>query len=105
MVRKYVETDNDVSDQVSRSAGKAQRGNMNDQARSNSRGPAGFDEGHKPMVGRGDFAGLPSEKVMRSYPKGAQLTRDERLDDTMSEIDDVGTRAEGKRRKYISNQH
>lgn len=105
MVRKYVETDNDVSDQVSRSAGKAQRGNMNDQARSKNRGPAGFDEGHMPMVGRNDFAGLPPEKVMRSYPKGAQLTRDERLDDTMSEIDDVDMRAEGKRRKFISNQH
>jgi hypothetical protein len=42
---------------------------------------------------------------MRSYPKGTDLTRNERLDDTMSEIDDVDMRAEGKRRKYISNQH
>lgn len=105
MVRKYVETDNDVSDQVSRSAGKAQRTNMNDQKKSTSMGPAGFDEGHDPMVGRRDFAGLPTEKVMRSYPKGAGLTTNERIDDTMSEIDDVGVRSEGKRRKYLSNQH
>lgn len=105
MARKYVESDDNVSDQVSRSAGKAQRGNVNDQKKSTSRGPAGFDEGHDPMVGRHDFAGLPPEKVMRSYPKGTRLTKDERLDDTMSEIDDVNERAEAKRRKYISNQH
>lgn len=105
MVRKYVETDDNVSDQVSRSAGKAQRGNMNDQKKSTSRGPAGFDEGHDPMVGRHDFAGLPTEKVMRSYPSSTRLTKNERIDDTMSEIDDVDGRAQGKRSKYISNQH
>lgn len=105
MARKYVESDENVLAQVNRSSMKAQRAQMDDEARSRSRGPAGFDEGHDPMVGRHDFAGLPPEKVMRPYPKGAQLTRNERLDDTMSEIDDVNERAEGKRRKYISNQH
>ena len=104
MARKYVETDENVLRQTNRSAMKAQNA-IKDQNRSTSRGPAGFDEGHDPMVGRHDFAGLPAEKVMRSYPKGAQLTRNERIDDTMSEIDDVDERAEGKRIKYISNQH
>ena len=64
-----------------------------------------FAEGHDPMVGRNDFAGLPAEKVMKNYPKSTRLTRNERLDDTMSEIDDVDGRAQGKRSKYISNQH
>jgi len=104
MVRKYVESDENVLSQVNRSSMKAQNA-QRDQSRSKSRGCAGFDEGHDPMVGRHDFAGLPAEKVMRSYPKGTDLTRNERLDDTMSEIDDVDMRAEGKRRKYISNQH
>lgn len=64
-----------------------------------------FAEGHDPMVGRHDFAGLPQEKIMKNYPKSTRLTRDERLDDTMSEIDDVDERAEMKRQRYLSNQH
>jgi hypothetical protein len=105
MARKYVENDENVLAQVNRSSMKAQNAQMGDQSRSKDRGPAGWDEGHDPMVGRHDFAGLPTEKVMRSYPKGTQLTKNERLDDTMSEIDDVCERSEGKRRKYLSNQH
>lgn len=104
MARKYVENDGPVQGQVNRSSVKAAKV-MKDQSRSKDRGPAGFDEGHDPMVGRHDFAGLPAEKVMRSYPKSTRLTKNERLDDTMSEIDDVDGRAEGKRVRYLSNQH
>ena len=62
-------------------------------------------EGHEPSIGRNDFAGMPKDVYMEKYPKSTRLTENEGLDDTMSEIDDVDGRAEGKRRKYISNQH
>jgi hypothetical protein len=105
MARKYVENDDDVLDQVNSSARKGQAASLTNQMKSKNQGPAGWDQGHDPMVGRNDFAGLPGEKVMKSYPKGAGLTKNERIDDTMSEIDDVCERSEGKRKKYLSNQH
>lgn len=62
-------------------------------------------EGHEPGIGRGDHAGMPKDVYMAEYPKSTRLTRDERLDDSMSEIDNVDGRAQGKRSKFISSQH
>lgn len=61
-------------------------------------------EGHEESIGKGDHAGMPKEVYMGDYPK-QRLPMNEGLDDTMSEIDDVDSRAEGKRRSYRSNQH
>ena len=61
-------------------------------------------EGHEEGIGRSDFAGMPKDVYMEEYPKSTRLTTDERIDDSMTDIDDVDGRAEGKRRKYISNQ-
>jgi len=62
-------------------------------------------EGHEPSIGRRDYAGMPKDVYMEEYPKSTRLTENENIDDTMSEIDDVDMRAEGKRRRYLSNQH
>ncbi len=62
-------------------------------------------EGHEPGIGKGDHAGMPKDVYMESYPKGARLPMNEGIDDSMSEIDDVDGRGEGKRSKYKSNQH
>lgn len=61
-------------------------------------------EGHEPGIGKGQFANMPQDVYMNEYPK-TRLTENEGIDDTMSEIDGVVSKSEGKRRKYISNQH
>lgn len=61
-------------------------------------------EGHEVGIGRNDFAGMPKDVYVEQYPKSTRLTTDERIDDSMTDVDDVTDRAEGKRRKYISNQ-
>jgi len=62
-----------------------------------------FVEGHDESIGRGDFANMPSELMMREYPK-SRMRREGELDDTMSDIDDVQGQAEMKRGRFISNQ-
>ena len=62
-------------------------------------------EGKEPSIGRSDHAGMPKDVYMAEYPKSTRLTMNENLDDSMSEIDEVDGRAEGKRRRYLSNQH
>jgi len=61
-------------------------------------------EGHEPSIGRNDFAGMPKDVYMEKYPQSTRLTTDERIDDSMSDIDNVDGRAQGKRSKYLSNQ-
>lgn len=61
-------------------------------------------EGHDESIGKTDFAGMPKEVYMAEYPKSTRLTTDEKIDDSMTDIDDVTDRSEGKRRKYFSNQ-
>ena len=63
----------------------------------------GFMEGHEPSIGKGEFANMPKDVKMSQYPK-VRLTENENIDDSMRDIDDVDSRAEGKRRKYLSNQ-
>ena len=61
-------------------------------------------EGHEEGIGRSDFAGMPKDVYMQEYPKSTRLTTNEGIDDSMSDIDNVDGRAEGKRRRYLSNQ-
>lgn len=61
-------------------------------------------EGHEPGIGKGQFANMPQDVYMNEYPKSTRLTTDERIDDSMTDVDNVTDRAEGKRRKYFSNQ-
>lgn len=64
----------------------------------------GFKEGHDESIGKKDHAGMPKEVMMEEYPKGARLPMNEGIDDSMTDIDDVDGRAEGKRSKYMSWQ-
>lgn len=61
-------------------------------------------EGHEEGIGKSDFAGMPKDVYMAEYPKSTRLTMNEGIDDSMSDIDSVDERAEGKRRRYLSNQ-
>lgn len=63
----------------------------------------GFVEGHDEGIGKGDFAGMPSELMMKEYPK-SRMGRSGELDDSMSDIDDVQSEAESRRSRYLSNQ-
>lgn len=62
-------------------------------------------EGKDEMIGRNDHAGMPKDVYMESYPKSTRLPMNENIDDSMSEIDMVDGRANGKRNRYRSNQH
>jgi hypothetical protein len=62
-------------------------------------------EGQEPGIGKSDFAGMPKDVYMESYPKSTRLPMNENIDDSMREIDDVDGRADGKRSRYRSNQH
>lgn len=64
---------------------------------------SGFVTGHQPGVGKGDFANMPQDKMMKSYPK-AKSYRDTDLDDSMGGIDSCIGASENKARKYMSNQ-
>lgn len=48
-------------------------------------------------------AGLPTEQVMKDYPK-AKTGSAEDYDDTMEGIDSVCKQADSKQKKYKSNQ-
>jgi len=63
----------------------------------------GFVEGHDENIGKGEFANLPQDVKMESYPK-ARMNRGRELDDSMSDIDDVQGEADSKRDRYLSNQ-
>lgn len=64
---------------------------------------SGFVVGKNPSEGKGSFANMPSEVIMKAYPK-AKAGSDREIDDTMVGIDNVVRVAEGKRSKYMSNQ-
>lgn len=63
----------------------------------------GFVEGHDERIGKGDFANMPREVVMKEYPrnKGA---RGGYMDDTITGIDNVIRGSEGKASRHMSNQ-
>lgn len=54
--------------------------------------------------GKGQFANMPSEKKMQSYPK-AHEAGPMVEDDTMTRIDAENGRAQKKSRRFMSNQH
>lgn len=62
-----------------------------------------FVEGKDAAVGKKDFAGMPSEKVMKAYPK-YNPGSDREIDDTIVGIDSANGQAAKQRRKYISDQ-
>ncbi len=64
---------------------------------------SGFVTGHQPGVGKGDFANMPQDVKMASYPK-AKAYKDTDLNDSMSGIDSAIGMSENKARKYMSNQ-
>ena len=68
-----------------------------------ARDRGGFVEGHDEGVGKGDFANMPKDLVMREYPK-ARLGRDKEIDDSMSDVDDVEDQGAERRNRYVSNQ-
>ena len=54
--------------------------------------------------GHGKFANMPTDVKMDMYAKASEYGPSD-LDDTMTEIDDVNSRAKTKSRKHMSNQH
>lgn len=63
----------------------------------------GFVEGHDPSVGKGDFANLPSEPVMKLFPKN-RMHPGGYLDDTISDIDAIQTDSEREIQRKLSHQ-
>jgi hypothetical protein len=62
-----------------------------------------FLTGNDPQVGRSDTAGMPKDVKMEMYPK-YPAGREKGLDDTITDIDEVVSRSEGKRSRFVSNQ-
>lgn len=54
--------------------------------------------------GKGEFANMPKETKMQAYPKASEYGPDD-LDDTMTEIDRVNSKAHTKSHSNKSNQH
>jgi hypothetical protein len=54
--------------------------------------------------GKGEFANMPKEVSMKSYPKANEYGPSD-LDDTMTEIDRVNSMAHKRSRSHVSNQH
>lgn len=63
----------------------------------------GFVEGHEPGVGKGDFANLPREVVMKEYPRN-RMHPGARLDDTISDIDAIQSDSVSELQRRLSNQ-
>jgi hypothetical protein len=63
----------------------------------------GFAEGHNKGIGKGDYAGLPTEVIRSQYPKSKNYP-DSELDDSMTGIDEVVDRCVGKATKHKSYQ-
>lgn len=63
----------------------------------------GTSENEGSAWGKGQFANMPSEVVMKPYPKGGYST-DGHLDDTIQRLDGDSTNAEGivRRQKHKS---
>lgn len=55
--------------------------------------------------GHGDFAGMPKEVEMKAYPKAPGPKREGSLDDTMTGVDSWNRQMEGKRSRFVSDQH
>lgn len=64
----------------------------------------GVSEHEGRVMGAGDFANMPQQVHMSSYPK-ARHYKGGVLDDTITGIDHTNAHAEGQAQKYLSNQH
>lgn len=62
-----------------------------------------FAEGHDEMIGRGSFANMPQDVIMKEYPKN-KGARGGYMDDTITGVDEVIRGSEGKTSRYMSNQ-
>ena len=65
---------------------------------------SGSSENEGKVVGSGEFANMPKETKMESYPKSNQFGPGV-LNDTMSEIDMTTKKASSKSHRFLSNQH
>lgn len=63
----------------------------------------GFSVGHDEKVGKGSFANLPQDVIMKEYPKN-KGARGGYMDDTITGIDSVVRGSEAKASKHMSNQ-
>lgn len=53
--------------------------------------------------GKGEFANMPKDVKMDMYPKSK--LDDDYEDDTINRIDGENNQMQGKRKRYVSNQH
>ena len=54
--------------------------------------------------GKGEFANMPKDVQMKSYPKANEFGPGN-LNDTMVEIDQTTSKAHTKSHRFLSNQH
>ncbi len=54
-------------------------------------------------MGQGEFANMPKDVKMTAYPPYPR-PNEKGLDDTITGVDDVNSRASSKRKKNVSNQ-
>lgn len=64
----------------------------------------GESEKEGPAMGHGKFANMPTDVMMKHYPKANEFGPTV-LDDTMGEIDRVNSVAHKRSKSHMSNQH
>lgn len=94
MAKKYHQTHKDRMDE-SRGMKKYEE-KMHDMSGS-------FVEGNDPEIGRDSFAGMPSNSMMKMYPKN-KMRKGGSLDDSMRNIDAIQTDSEDQIMRHLSNQ-
>lgn len=62
-----------------------------------------FVTGNDPMVGRGSYANLPDQVMMKQYPRSPEL-RGGYLDDSMDGIDEINAYGERQADRFRSYQ-
>lgn len=63
----------------------------------------GDSENEGRYIGKGEFANMPQDVTMELYPK-SRLASDN-IPDDIKRVDRENDQMEGKRSKYVSNQH
>ncbi len=64
----------------------------------------GVSEKEGKAWGKGEYANMPKAEKMQLYPKNPKA-RDKVLDDTITGIDSWSRQMEGKRDRFVSDQH
>lgn len=101
MAKKYKQTRKDREDE-SRGMERYER-KMRNKSRNGYGEYGSFVEGNDPMIGRDSYAGLPSEVVMKEYPRN-RMAPGSRLDDSMREIDAIQEDNERDLERHLSHQ-